>query len=138
MSKYEEKIGKNLEERGVAYEYETVKLSYTIPAKSKTYTPDWIIGSVIVESKGLFSAKDREKMVLVRDQNPELDIRLLFQKAQLPIYPRARTNCGEWADKNGFIWADGIAIPEEWVEDGKRRPSQVPNPEVDSSKRKRR
>ena len=28
---------------------------------------------------------DRQKMILVRQQNPDLDIRMLFQRAQPPL-----------------------------------------------------
>jgi hypothetical protein len=117
-SRLEDRIGKQLEASGVEFGYETVRLSYEVPAKTCRYTPDFCFKNIVIESKGWFrSATERQKMVLVRDQNPHLDIRFVFQNANKPIYKRSPTSYAKWASDNGFKWADYGKVPEEWLEE---------------------
>lgn len=118
-SRFEQGIAENLTHRGALWGYETIKLSYSVP--DKTYTPDFIVTSrsgkqIIVEAKGYFKYTDRAKMLLVRDQHIDLDIRLLFARASNKIAPSSNTSYGEWATANGFIWAEG-SIPDAWLEE---------------------
>ncbi|API58496.1 hypothetical protein BSL82_03570 [Tardibacter chloracetimidivorans] len=70
----EAKIAKDLEERGVPYEYETMKVGYSIPERDAKYTPDFILpNGIIVEAKGIFDAEDRHKHVLVKKQHSHLE-----------------------------------------------------------------
>ena len=126
-SGFEQKIKKDLEGRGIKYGYETVRLSYTkrsCPHCAKvvdtgTYTPDFNIErpsgiDLIVEGKGYFDVADRSKMLLVKRDNPGKDIRLLFQRDQ-PIRKGSKTSYSSWSIKNGFPFAIGTSIPEEWL-----------------------
>lgn len=117
-SRLEERIADQLDEAGVTFEYENKKLKYTVPARNATYTPDFDLGGFLVEAKGYFrSASDRQKLVLVKKDNPEADIRLVFQKASNPIYKGSPTTYAKWAEDHGFKWADGGVIPNEWLEE---------------------
>lgn len=124
-SKFEKSIAKNLGERKVPFEYETVRIKYTVPSRQSTYTPDFTIGSgntrIIIESKGRFrSAEERQKMVLVKQQNPHLDIRFIFQNENVPIYKGSKTTVAEWARKNGFPYAEKV-IPNEWIDESQEK-----------------
>lgn len=115
-SSFEDKVVLDLTSRGVAFTYETLKLKYVIPSTSHTYTPDIILGNgVIVEVKGYFELADRKKMLLVIKQHPELDIRMLFMKANKPIRKGSKTTYESWCEDNGIMWAIGI-IPEAWYQ----------------------
>jgi len=84
--------------------------------QTKRYIPDFVLSNgVIVEAKGYFESKDRTKMVAVKKQNPCLDIRFLFQKAnnRLTKSPNSRMYW-QWCEDNGFLWSEGTTIPEEW------------------------
>lgn len=105
--------------KGVTYGYETEKLAYTIPASLHQYNPDWVIrradGSVLyVETKGRFTTEDRKKMVLVTQQHPKLDIRMLFSKDQ-PLYKGSKTMYSDWCKKNGIKYGFEREIPLEWL-----------------------
>lgn len=115
-SKFEAGIAASLEQRSVPFSYEPIVLDYVIQAK---YKPDLILGNgIVVELKGFFSAQDRRKMLCVKEQHPELDIRMCFQNAKDKI-SRARKSItyGAWATRHGFKWASGT-IPEDWYEQG--------------------
>jgi hypothetical protein len=71
-----------------------------------------------VEYKGYLRPEDKTKMVAVRKQYPDLDIRFIFQRANKPSYKGAKTTYADWAEKNGYLWAEGI-IPEEWLNETK-------------------
>ena len=92
---------------GRAYQYEAVRLSYTI---QHTYTPDFICPATmtIVEAKGFFPAADRKKMLAVKAQHPQYTIRIIFQNAQRTISKASSTTYGEWATKHGFAWEEAV------------------------------
>jgi hypothetical protein len=52
-------------------------------------------------------------MIAVKNQHPEIDIRFVFMDANKRI-PGSKQTHGQWAEKNGFKWADG-EIPAEWL-----------------------
>jgi hypothetical protein len=118
-SPLEEKVAKQLEKSGVTFAYEGRKLEYKIPSRKAKYTPDFCFHtSVVIETKGWFrTAAERHKMVLVKQCNPDLDIRIVFQNANKPIYKGSPTTYAKWADENGFKWADKGTIPEEWIKE---------------------
>lgn len=117
-SKLEERIAAQIEAAGLSHNYESIKLPYVVPARNAKYNPDFPIGKrpIYIEAKGRFrTASERAKMVLVQQQHPDKDIRLVFQKASLPIYKGSPTSHGKWADDHGFQWADGGIIPDAWL-----------------------
>lgn len=117
-SRLEERIADQLDDAGVSFEYENKKLKYTVPARHATYTPDFDLGPFLIEAKGYFrSASDRQKLVLVKRDNPDADIRLVFQKASNPIYKGSPTTYAKWAEDHGFMWADGGVIPDTWLKE---------------------
>ena len=95
-------------------EYEPDYLDYCIHS---TYNPDFKItkkdGSFIyIEAKGKFDYQTQRKMKAVKETNPELDIRIVFQ-SNGRIRKGSKMRYGDWADKNGFPWSIG-EVPKEW------------------------
>jgi hypothetical protein len=120
----EEKMARQLKEAGVDAKFEAVKIQYLIPERTAKYTPDFIVegSSIILEGKGRFggkygndAAKERQKLILVKEQLPELDIRIVFTDAKKKLYKGSPTTYAKWAEDNGFKWADKGVIPEEWL-----------------------
>ncbi len=120
----EERVSKQLSDMEVYYEYEKHKVKYIVPERASTYLPDFKVGNVFIEVKGSFSydgprklnsAEERQKLLLVRDQNPGIDIRLVFGDASRPIYSGSPTTMGKWADDHGFLWSDKGVVPSSWV-----------------------
>ena len=110
-SKFEARIAASLLARKVPFKYELWSYEYE---QVRWYTPDWFLpGGVIVETKGKFTGADRTKMLDVKEQHPDLDIRLVFMKDN-PIRKGSKTKCSQWAANHGFPYAIGN-IPDEWI-----------------------
>jgi len=110
----EERVSRELDNAGVGYEYEVLKIPYDIIEQRK-YTPDFVLSNgVIVETKGRFNTADRKKHLLIQKQHPDLDIRFVFQNSKAKLYKGAKSTYGQWCDKYGFMYADK-SIPEEWL-----------------------
>ena len=114
-SNFEWDIAKQLIWQKIKFEYEKLKLKYTPPVKEKTYTPDFVLpNGIIIEAKGYWTKESRDKMLLVIDQNPERDIRMVFQKPYLKISKNSKTTYAEWCERKGIQWASKY-IPAEWI-----------------------
>ena len=110
----EETISSQINGRGIDVKYESEKIPYIVPASTHTYNPDFKLpNGIFVETKGRFVAADRKKHLLVKSQNPELDIRFVFSNSKNKITKSSKTSYGDWCDKNGFKYSDKI-IPEDW------------------------
>lgn len=97
----------------MCFQYETERVKYKV---EHTYTPDFILANGIwLEAKGYFTGKDRSKMLAVKKQNPEVDIRLVFQAPYNYLSKRSKTTYAKWADKHGFLWCRETQIPKEWL-----------------------
>ena len=102
---------------GVTFLYEQVRVPFTQPAKSRTYTPDFLLpNGIIVETKGIFAPDDRAKHLLVRAQHPDLDIRLVFSNARAKVTKGGSVTYGDWAAKAGIPYAHKV-IPPAWLEE---------------------
>jgi len=117
----EEREAARLKEGGVETNYEGEKLEYVVPARTARYTPDFPIldTPIIVETKGIFDAADRQKMILVKKTHPDREIRFVFSNARAPIYPGSPTTHADWCEKHGFKWAHK-SIPPEWLTEFRR------------------
>ena len=111
----ERELADQLSAAGQAVHYETVKLRYEVPASMHTYTPDFVLSNgIIIEAKGQFPLEDRRKMLLVRAQHPELDIRFVFWNARARLARSSLTTNASWCEKHGFAYAHR-KLPEEWL-----------------------
>ena len=76
-SKLEESVAKILDQVGATYEYETHKVAYTI---QHNYNPDFVlVNGVMLETKGYWDSEDRRKIKAVMRDNPDIDLRMVFQ-----------------------------------------------------------
>ena len=81
-SQLEEKVADLLANLDVNFQYEKTKFSYTIP---HNYCPDFILpNGVVLECKGYWDAADRRKIKSVKEQNPDIDLRMVFQSPLTP------------------------------------------------------
>ena len=125
----EEKTAKMLDELGVSYTFETLKIPYEIPASNHKYTPDFIITTksgktLIIETKGIWTYQDRLKHLLIKQQHPELDIRFVFDRSKSKISKVSTTTYADICEGRGRGKFKGITwqyadkrIPEEWLEE---------------------
>lgn len=113
----EERIAEQLDQLGVEYTYEKVKLKYIRPASEHIYTPDFVLANgIIVETKGRFLLADRMKHLMVKKHNPELDIRFVFSNSNARISKASKTTYAMWCRKHGYLFADKT-IPQEWLDE---------------------
>ena len=101
-SKFESDFAAYLDRKKVEFQYE----NFTVPyVSSHIYYPDFPVLteklSVFFELKGRFTAQDRSKMLLVKNQNPWMDIRLVFMQDNL-LYKGSKTRYSDWCVKHGF------------------------------------
>jgi hypothetical protein len=121
-SRLEKKIADQLKAAGVPFEYESEKLEYEVPARTAKYVIDWKLpNGIIIESKGWLQAKDRQKMILVKQAHPDRDIRFVFERAKNPIYTGSKTSYAKWAEDHGFRYADKGVIPQSWLDEKPRK-----------------
>lgn len=90
------------------YGYETERIEVNVPM---VYIPDWPITTasgkkIYVEAKGYFRPLSKQKLQAVKKQYPNMDIRLVFY--------RANKKDIRWCEKWGFRYAIG-KIPEDWL-----------------------
>ena len=115
-SKFEIKVAADLGKRKVAFEYEKVSFDY-VP-KIRNYTPDFYLpeSKIYIETKGRLTTNDRVKHLLVKKQNPDVDIKFFFSNANKKIYKGSKTTHAAWAERHGFDWAHK-KIPMEWFDE---------------------
>jgi hypothetical protein len=108
-SKFELEIAKWLEQEGVKFVYEPCKIDYIVPESKHKYTPDWQINgdnTIYWESKGNLTARDRAKLIHIKESNPNLIIRVLHMNSKVKISRVSITSFGDWCEKQGFEWCD--------------------------------
>lgn len=105
---FEKRIHRTLKRLKIKFKYESEKIPYVIAGH---YVPDFIVetplGKLYIETKGYFRPEAKRKMVAVKRQHPELDIRILFYSFKKKDVL--------WAERNGFKYAID-KLPPEWLE----------------------
>lgn len=110
---------KNSIPKRTTVEYEVDSFRYTT---THDYIPDFSINLggnkvIYIEAKGLGRAFDyasRNKMIAVKEQHPEADIRIVFMSDR-PFRKGGKMRPSDWAKKYGFPFAIG-EIPKEWFD----------------------
>lgn len=112
----EERVAANLHKRlGAPVAYESVKITYCRPARTATYTPDFVLpNGIIIETKGRFVTADRQKHLLIKEQHPDLDIRFVFTNCRSRLAKTSKTTYAQWCAKHGFLFAEKI-VPDAWL-----------------------
>jgi len=98
-------------------EHHPEKIPYTV---SHTYTPDFKIGNILIESKGRFmDSSEASKYKWIREHLPDgVELVFLFMKHTTPMPHAKKRKDGtkrthsEWADKNNFRWFTEETIEE--------------------------
>lgn len=85
------------------FQYEPKRFPYLVTA---TYLPDFVdeAAKQIVEVKGRFTAEDRRKHTLFKQQYPDWTVTIVFQNPDAPINKGSKTTYASWCDKQGIKW----------------------------------
>ena len=114
-SGFEHKVADQLKESKTAFEYETTVIDYIKPETHHKYTVDFTLpNGILVETKGRWVLEDRKKHMLIKQQHPKLDIRIVFQNPRGKIRKGSKTTYADYCDKNGIVWAEK-EIPTDWL-----------------------
>ena len=111
-SQFECDVAHEMLEAEVEFGYEIERVRYNLP---KIYIPDFTLASgVIVEAKGYFKPADRTKMEAVVRDNPDRDVRMLFQRASNKLNRNSKVTYAQWCERRNIQWAQGPALPRSW------------------------
>ena len=101
-SELEEKVSDLLCELGIDYEYEPTKVTYEI---KHFYKPDFLLpNGIYLETKGYWPSEQRRKQLAVKEQNPDLDIRMVFQSPYNKISKKSKTTYAKYCERKGIPW----------------------------------
>lgn len=114
----ERTVSKFLKGKKIPFKYEPYSLSYVLEAE---YTPDFVLTKkngepMYIETKGFFKPSDRRKLLAVKKCNPDIDIRLVFQRDNYLGKSKSGTYTS-WAKKHGFPCFVGESLPKEWLKE---------------------
>lgn len=114
-SKLEERVEGILQAIGEV-EYEPDRIYFVQPAVNRYYIPDFKLGeNNYIEVKGRLTLEDRKKLLWVKEQNPEVVVRLIFGSGNNKITKRSKTTYLDWARANGFEAIDvSQPVPKAW------------------------
>jgi len=117
-SKFEKDFSTQLKRKRIDFDYESDNIPYVIEHKYKT---DFSLnkkdgGIMYVETKGYLKSQDRRKYLAVKECNPDIDLRFVFQNASNKIRKGSSTTYGMWASKSGFKWSEKT-IPADWIKE---------------------
>lgn len=92
----EQSIRECLDQYNIIYGYETDKIKYTIPEVDHYYSPDFVFykldgDRMYIETKGQWDAEDRKKHFYIKQSNPEMDLRFVFNNPNAKIRKKAKT-----------------------------------------------
>jgi hypothetical protein len=115
-------------EAGVPHEFEAAKIPYFRKIlfgecracgtkevyQRKVYIPDFKIGhNMFYEAKGRLVSTDRTKLLAVKKQHPEIELRLIFERDR-PLNKGSPRMYSDWARENGFIYKVRDYTGTEW------------------------
>jgi len=115
----EEKTADQIKKAGLMVVYEQEKISYKVPQRIAKYTPDFILrksdgSKMYIETKGLWTVKDRFKARLVHEEHDPLDLRYVFSNQNARLYKGSPTSYAMYCQRLGWKYAHKV-IPEEWL-----------------------
>lgn len=108
----EEDLQSQIAAAGKPVVYEKLVIPWTLQ-KSCTYRPDFVLpNGIIIEGKGRFLTSDRQKHLIVKAQEPDLDIRFVFSNANARISKTSSTTYAAWCHQKGFLFHHRVIDPK--------------------------
>ena len=80
----------------------------------RSYTPDFFLpNGVILEVKGKFTSRDRKIAAAMKEQYPDLDIRMVFEKDNW-LNKNHKNRYSDWCKSKGIDYCL-MKVPESWL-----------------------
>ena len=103
------------DKEGLLVTYETDSIPFIAPSQKRRYTPDWkIADKCYIETKGRFTAADRKKAILIKEQHPGISILYVLYRDQR-LSKKSNTTYLMWAKERG-LEACVFKDKDVWVE----------------------
>lgn len=101
--KYRSTLEQRFHQNNPQLQYEITSFEYIV---RHSYTPDFYDAetNTYLETKGLWDAADRAKIVAVLKQNPGINLVMVFQNPNLKIRKGSKTTYADFCDKKGIKW----------------------------------
>ena len=101
---------------GYPFLHEGLTVPYLPLRPERKYLPDFVLltNGIIVETKGWFQTADRQKIKAVKEQYPDLDVRVVFERSASKIGKKSKTTYAAWCHALGIPYADK-SIPAAWL-----------------------
>ena len=107
----EENLQSQIADAGHPVLYEKLVIPWVLQ-KNCTYRPDFVLpNGIIIEGKGRFLTSDRQKHLIVKAQEPDLDIRFVFSNANARISKTSSTTYAAWCNQKGFLFHNRVIDP---------------------------
>lgn len=111
-------LQKKLKRTKIKAAYESHRIPYTVVIH-RNYVPDFVLTfpdghERIIEIKGYLRPEDRQKMRFVKQQHPDMDVRMVFAKDN-KMNKHSKTTYSMWAKKLGIPYSIGT-IPSGWLQ----------------------
>lgn len=122
-SRFERTVADLIKREGYPVLYEIEKIPFVQPEKHRNYNPDFVLNTkgghkIYIEAKGRWTLADRQKHLWLRDQHPELDIRLVFMNPNVKITKTSKTTYRVWAQQQGIVCGT-LEDLRQWMKDGR-------------------
>ena len=105
----EVRYASRLKQQNIPFDYEAEKLSYQYDPQKYVVDFQIPIGNdkyIYIEYKGKLDGPTRKKMRAIKKSNPNVDLRIVFEKPNNKLYSGAKMRYWEWAERYGFKWYD--------------------------------
>jgi hypothetical protein len=105
----EVRFAAKLNSASIPFKYEDDQFVYQY--KPQKYTVDFSVRKAdgtdtYFEYKGKLDSVARKKLRAIKESNPGMDLRLVFEKPNNKLYRGAKMRYWEWAERHGFRWYD--------------------------------
>ena len=121
----QEKLAACLKRHKLTFSYELYAVPYVIPAVTQYLKTEFAVECKDGHLMNIFMAEHftlgrMRELELVKDQQPHLDIRIIFSNPEATLL-NSITTYSEWCDERGILWAQARykseikSVVERWI-----------------------
>lgn len=100
---------------------EEIALLFDQPDRSRPnrYYPTFVVTDdegkrVVIQQKGRFITADRQKLILLKQQHPEIEFRIVFTRSKTRISTMSTTTYAAWCERYSFQYCDSVPS-KAWI-----------------------
>jgi hypothetical protein len=100
---------------------EEIALAVDLPGRKRSarFWPTYVVTCddgqrIVIQQKGRFVTSDRQRLVLLKQQHPSIEFRLVFSNSKQRISSTSPTTYAMWAQRYGFPFFDKVPS-KAWI-----------------------